>query len=75
MLKYFKELIDKDYVSDVNMITGDLKQILEELKDIITLIQDPTYIEDDLREFVNIIRNSDNALTLAQNRDGLRIKF
>lgn len=75
MLKYFKELIDKDYVSDVNMITGDLKQILEELKDIITLIQDPSYIEDDLREFVNIIRNSDNALTLAQNRDGLRIKF
>jgi hypothetical protein len=57
------------------MITGDLRSILQDLQDIIMLLQNNTYIEEDLREFVNIIRNTDDPTILVQNRDGLRIKF
>ena len=45
LLINFKNIVDQQYVKSINMFSGDLRSVITELRDVLALIKDSSYIE------------------------------
>lgn len=71
----FNDLIKQKYIGQLNIVSTSLRQTTNDLKQIFTLLTDDTYIENDLKTFVNIIKSEDTYDRDEEFNEGLRIKF